>query len=196
MLPRSQSVKQMRLNLFICMLRASFFFNKRNKWQMCTERKQCLCVFFILTLQCQPYPYCKYVRSSLWNDTDWSRWEGRSLGFCVTCLARGRRLFFRPPCLKWVPLEAAGGLWFCSLKFSSISSKQYVCHQVHPSQQTGAIVVLNLTCLQSRSWQQMMKCSNVWRKKTKKQNKSLSFRRKVPVLCLVWNLAFFFSFFF
>lgn len=36
LLPRSQSVKQMGLNLFICMLRASFFFNKRNK---CAQKR-------------------------------------------------------------------------------------------------------------------------------------------------------------
>lgn len=166
---------------------------------MCTETKQvlvCLCVLF-WTRQCQPHLDCSSTRGLVFEMTPTK--AGGKVGPSGFVWPASHVFFFF--CLKQVQLEAAGGWWFCSLKFSSISSKQYVCHQVHPSQQTGAVAVLNLTCFQSRSWQQMMKCSmfggkkqNNWKTRGKKKmnrRKSLS-GEKVPVLCLVLNLAFFF----
>lgn len=166
---------------------------------MCTHRV-CLCLL-LWTLQCRPPPYCSST-CGLVGDMAPTKAGGKAgaSNFAWPASHVGAAGVYSLICGKWVQLEAAGGLWFCSLKFSSISSKQYVCHQIHPSQPTGAAVVLNLTCLQLRSWQQMMKCSmcgEKWKtRKKKKMNKRKSFfqaKSARPLSCLKFGFFFFFS---
>lgn len=73
---------------------------------------------------------------------------------------------------------------FRSLKYLSISSKQYVCHHVRAMPQPRSFVVLTSLAFNQGPHNKLMKCP----KKKKKKTHSISFRPKI--LCLLWNVAF------